>query len=70
LLDQIIDSAGYTGGAGTLGFILVIFGIIGAIVTGIIADKTKKYKMLLIVTFTGTLGYVQSIPILTQLVPW
>jgi MFS family permease len=56
VLDQIIGPSGYTADdAGWLGFIMIISGITGALGTGIAADKTHKYKLLLLITFTGAL---------------
>jgi len=41
--------------ASWFGFIIVVVGILGAFLAGILGDKTKKYKILLLVTFGGTL---------------
>lgn len=43
--------------AGILGFTLVVFGIIGAAIVGVVADKTKRQKLILLIMFWGTLMY-------------
>mmetsp|Transcript_3494 Transcript_3494/g.4814 ORF Transcript_3494/g.4814 Transcript_3494/m.4814 type:complete len:444 (+) Transcript_3494:1752-3083(+) len=57
MLAFIIKPAGYDeNDAGILGFLFVAVGLAGAITAGVIADKTRKYKLLIFLTFVGTLG--------------
>jgi len=52
LLDQLVEPFNYgTSVAGTLGFILTIAGIFGALVSGFIADKTHYHRALLRICF-------------------
>jgi MFS family permease len=55
LLDQIIVPMGYTVKDGSIfGVAVVLAGMIGAVVMGIIADYTKRYKLLLV--FCASIG--------------
>ena len=51
MLDELEYSDETTVFVGTL---MVVIGILGAIIFGVLADKTKKYKLLLILCVVGT----------------
>ena len=59
LIDQIIVPKGYTPYDGSIfGITVIFFGIIGATVVGVVADRTKKYKLLAASCgFLATLGF-------------
>jgi MFS family permease len=56
-LDQIIVPMGYSVHDGSLfGIVVVVSGVLGAVVIGIIADYTKKYKLLLCFSGIAAVG--------------
>lgn len=55
LLNQMLDDLKYSDSTTVLvGTLMVVVGLLGAILFGILADKTKKYKLLLILCVLGT----------------
>ena len=40
------------------GLVFVVAGLVGAILGGVILDKTKKYKWVTIITYVLTLGFM------------
>eukprot|EP01127_Copromyxa_protea_P020950 TRINITY_DN7080_c0_g1_i1.p1 TRINITY_DN7080_c0_g1~~TRINITY_DN7080_c0_g1_i1.p1 ORF type:complete len:436 (-),score=41.56 TRINITY_DN7080_c0_g1_i1:13-1224(-) len=55
LLDQMLEPFNYLSDAtGWLGFIIVVVGLAGAIIGGIVLDRTYMYKEILSITYLGT----------------
>jgi MFS family permease len=56
LINQIVIPVGYDDNdAGYLGFTIIAAGMLGACIFGVLADITKRYKLLLILCGVGTL---------------
>jgi MFS family permease len=57
LLDQLTEPSGYSSGdAGWFGFILVTVGIAAAMFVSYLGDRTKQFRLLLLLAFIGLLG--------------
>lgn len=67
LLDQLVEPFGYgTSVAGTLGFILTLSGILGALFAGFIADRTQYHRALLRLCFLMSSVSIIALTIVLQ----
>jgi len=56
VIEQILDPYGYSESqTGIIGVLMVIVGIAGALLAGLLADYTKKYKLLMKLSYFGAL---------------